>query len=51
MTFCNINRLLADIFCLVTDGLGDLDTIAKILGRRISELKKERSKNKGDEQL
>lgn len=44
MAFCNVNRLIGDIFCLITDGLRDLDTIANILGRKVSDIKNERVK-------
>ena len=46
MEFCNINRLISDIYAMVKDGLSDMDTIVKILGRRIGELAMKSDQNK-----
>lgn len=38
LNVCNISRMIRDIYGLILDGLKCMDTIANIVGRRISEL-------------
>ena len=37
-SFCNVHSLIGQVNDLIMDGVIDLDTIAKIIGRRIIKL-------------
>jgi hypothetical protein len=37
MNFCNIKRVVVDVFRLISDGVNDLDAVANITGRKIRD--------------
>ena len=47
-TFCNINRIISDIYAMVEDGVTNLDSIVNIIGRKIKELSLNRGQDKGE---
>jgi hypothetical protein len=49
MEICNVSRIVSDVYSLVADGLSSLDVIVNILGRKLSELGQNGSRQKSGE--
>jgi len=45
---CNLNKLIGEVYELISDGVLNMDALANILGRRISQLVLKSGKNCND---